>query len=315
MVRGTPTVLPYEYFNPAEDAEALKDAMKGFGTDEDVIISIIGRRTNRQRQQIAEEYKSSYGDDLIDRLKSEVRGDFENVLMALMTPTKNYMATEVREAIQGLGTDEDALIEILAGCCNEEMEEIAEAYQNLYDTSLEDAVASDTSGDFRNLLVALVQGSRKEGHFVDEDAARADAITLYEAGEGSWGTDESDFIKIMCRSSYPHLNEVQRQYKEMTGNSLKKAVEKEFSGHIQKGLCAVLACAKNEQKYYAERIYKSMSGFGTREKPLIRMIVSRSEIDLGDVKQEFMKKYEKSLEEAVENDTSGDFRRMLLVLL
>ena len=60
-----------------------------------------------------------------------------------------------------------------------------------------------------------------------------------------------------------------------------------------------VACSKNEQKYYAERLYKSMEGFGTREKPLIRIIVSRSEIDLGDVKQEFMKKYEKSLEEAV----------------
>ncbi|XP_065571608.1 annexin B9-like isoform X1 [Artemia franciscana] len=315
MVRGTPTVVPFESFNPTEDAEALRNAMKGLGTDEDAIIDILGRRTNRQRQQIADEYKSCYGKDLIKKLKKEVRGDFEDALVALMTPSKNYMATEVHEAIKGLGTDEDALIEILAGCSNEEMEEIAEAYQELYDTSLEDAVAGDTSGDFKSLLVALVQGSRKEGHFVDEDTAKADAATLYEAGEGQWGTDESEFIKIMCRSSYPHLNEVQKQYKKLTGNSLKKAVEKEFSGHMQKALCAILACSKNEQKYYAERLYKSMEGFGTREKPLIRIIVSRSEIDLGDVKQEFMKKYEKSLEEAVANDTGRDFKKLLLALL
>ncbi|XP_065571609.1 annexin A4-like isoform X2 [Artemia franciscana] len=257
MVRGTPTVVPFESFNPTEDAEALRNAMKGLGTDEDAIIDILGRRTNRQRQQIADEYKSCYGKDLIKKLKKEVRGDFEDALVALMTPSKNYMATEVHEAIKGLGTDEDALIEILAGCSNEEMEEIAEAYQELYDTSLEDAVAGDTSGDFKSLLVALVQGSRKEGHFVDEDTAKADAATLYEA----------------------------------------------------------VACSKNEQKYYAERLYKSMEGFGTREKPLIRIIVSRSEIDLGDVKQEFMKKYEKSLEEAVANDTGRDFKKLLLALL
>jgi hypothetical protein len=42
-----------------EDAEALRNAMKGFGTDEEALIKIVANRTNQQRMQIKDAYKTA----------------------------------------------------------------------------------------------------------------------------------------------------------------------------------------------------------------------------------------------------------------
>lgn len=54
------TVQPFKPFNPVEDSERLNEAMSGFGTDETVIIDILPRRTNDQRQEIKAKYQDKF---------------------------------------------------------------------------------------------------------------------------------------------------------------------------------------------------------------------------------------------------------------
>lgn len=52
---------------------------------------------------------------------------------------------------------------------------------------------------------------------------------------------------------------------------------------------------RDRPAFYAEKLYKSMKGLGTDEHTLTRVMVSRSEIDMVQIKQSFQSHYGKSL--------------------
>uniref|UniRef100_A0A8C7KCF0 Annexin n=2 Tax=Oncorhynchus TaxID=8016 RepID=A0A8C7KCF0_ONCKI len=308
------SIKDYPGADPLRDVEVLRKAMKGFGTDEQAIIDLLGSRSNRQRVPMLMAFKTSYGKDLVKDLKSELSGNFEKLVLAMLKTPSQLDAYELKEAIKGAGTDEACLIEILSSRSNAEIKELNQVYKTEYKKSLEDAISGDTSGHFRRLLISLAQGNRDERETVDISVAKQDAQALYAAGENKVGTDESKFNAILCSRSKPHLRAVFHEYQQMCGRDLEKSIDREMSGDLESGMVAVVKCIKNTPAYFAERLYKSMKGAGTKDKTLIRIMVTRSEVDMLDIRQEYVKNYGKSLYTDISGDTSGDYKKLLLKL-
>uniref|UniRef100_H2UEX8 Annexin n=1 Tax=Takifugu rubripes TaxID=31033 RepID=H2UEX8_TAKRU len=303
--------------DPLRDVEVLRKAMKGFGTDENAIIELLGNRTNKQRVPMVAAYKTTYGKDLIHDLKSELTGNFENLVLSMLMSPAHFDASELREAIKGAGTDEACLIEILSSRSNAEIQEINRIYKAEYGKKLEDAISSDTSGHFRRLLISLSQGNRDERETVDISLAKQDAQKLYSAGENKVGTDESQFNAILCARSKPHLRAVFQEYQKMSGRDIEKSICREMSGNLESGMVAVgtlLKCIRDTPTYFAERLHKAMKGAGTKDRTLIRVMVSRSEVDMLDIRQAYVRTYGKSLYTDISGDTSGDYKKLLLKL-
>ncbi|XP_042529048.1 annexin A13 [Dipodomys spectabilis] len=305
----------HQGFDADRDAKKLYKACKGMGTDEAAIIEVLSSRTSEQRQQIKQKYKAKYGKDLEDVLKSELSGNFEKAALALLDHPNEYAARQLQKAIKGMGTDEAVLIEILCTRSNKEITAIKEAYQRLFNTSLEADVKDDTSGNLRRILVSLLQANRDEGDEVDKDLAGQDAKDLYDAGEGRWGTDELAFNEVLARRNYKQLRATFQAYQILIGKDMEEAIEEETSGDLQKAYLTLVRSAQDLQGYFADCLYKSMKGMGTDEETLIRIIVTRAEVDLQGIKAKFQEKYQKSLSDMVHADTSGDFQKLLVALL
>lgn len=308
------TIVDYEDFDVDADCEALHSAMKGLGTDEDTITELITNRSNAQRQQVREKYPQMFGKKIEDALKSELGGHYEDVVLALFKEPIEYDAYEMHHAIKGAGTSENVLIEILCSRNNQQIEDIKEAYKKKYENMLEEDIQNDTSGYFGRLMFSLVQAARSEDDEVDQDQIIEDATALIEAGEAQWGTDESRFNVIMAARSFHQLSHTFNQYENMTEKKIEEAIESEMSGDIQSGMLAIVKCVRSKARYFAERLYKSMKGAGTDDRTLIRIMVTRSEVDMQYIKSHFEEMYEQTLEDFINDDCSGDYKKVMLHL-
>lgn len=309
-----PTVHPAENFNATVDAKLLKDALEGVGTDEDVVIDLLARRGNAQRVEIAEEYRKLYGKTLRNTLKKELSGQFRDTMLSLILPTPLFYAMELNRAITGLGTNEDLLIEILCTLDKTELKAVSAAYEKRYEPLVED-IELETSGDYQNFLVSLLESSRDTSDVTDSEQAKIDARTLYEAGVNRPGTDEDAFIDIFTTRNFNQLRLIFDEYKYLAFHRMEYAIKEEFSGDIKDALLSFVKRVRNLHGYLATHLFDSMDGAATQDDTLIRIIVTRSELDLADIIREYKSIYKRDLVQDVKDDTSGDYRSTLVALL
>ncbi len=304
-----------EDFNAENDAVALREAMKGIGTDEEPIIQITGNRTVDQRQEIREAYKSAYGRCLLEDVDEELSSDFKRVIHSMYLSPVELDVEEIRKAVEGVGTDEYVLTEVLGSRSNSRLTQIKEMYEERYGESLESRIKEECSKDYRNLIVSLLQCNRCEEPEVDDEAVQQDATALHEAGEGSWGTDEETFNRIFALRSPDHLLAVNKAYNEMHGQNLLEVIDEEFSGDIKDLLTTVVHSHIAPADYYKLRIHNACAGWGTDDKQLIRALVTCDEVLLAPIKLLYLESYGKTLREEIESETSGYYQKILLELI
>ena len=301
-------------FNPSNDAMIIRQCISK-PKNMAGLINIVAHRSNEQRQYISQEYFKQFKKSLYDDLKSELSGNFEDAVIALFYTPEDYDCYQLRKAMKGLGTNEDTLIEILATRSNERINRIKQRYNEMYQRDLVKDVDSDTSGFFREILKKLLEANRPNNPYPDEQECSRNAKELYDAGIQKKGREQLTYLYILTQKSREELATISKIYYKWYSKTLFQEIESLFSGDARRVLKAIVYALLSPSEYFAYRIHKAIKGLGTNDTILIRVLVSRDEIDINRIKRYYKQLYQKELYQAVSEDVSGDYRALLLELI
>ncbi|CAK9140267.1 unnamed protein product [Ilex paraguariensis] len=309
------TLIAPEHASPVEDAEALRKAFQGWGTDEKAVISILGHRTATQRQLIRHAYEEIYKEDLIKRLESELSGDFEKAVYRWILDPTDRDAVLLNVAIKHSPIpDYRVIVEISCIRSPEEFLAVKRAYQIRYKRSIEEDLASHTKGDIRKLLFALVSTFRYDGNEINARLANSEADVLRNAiKEREFNHEE--IIRIVSTRSKLQLLATLNHYKDDYETSITKHLVDGPANDYLVALRTAIRCFNDPQKYYEKVIRNALNKPGTDEDALTRVIVTTAEKDLEVIKELYYKRNTVSLHKAVGKHTSGDYKAFLRALL
>ncbi|KAH8054694.1 hypothetical protein JL722_8638 [Aureococcus anophagefferens] len=319
-------VTPEEFL-----AMRLETAMKGWGTDEKVLVRLLGGLDHDSRRRCRRWYQRKYTRTLRDALKSEISGNFLKAslawIQALQDPAQPLeakcavdvetcadlgellddlvvendsvsamMATidaqEVYNSCHGWGTSDGKLIALLASRSKPHLQDVA-ATSGWYKLFLTYLISSPEDGDVRQLADGL---------------GASDGVAL---------------IEFLVGNSQARVRAAKAKWEGRHDKSLVDRIRSELHGANETLALELLKgerdeCGKADEKLaanQADQLAAGAKGWGTDTNAFIQVLAKNSPKQNRAVRSAYEKKHNKSLESLIEREMSGNLKKCMLALL
>jgi hypothetical protein len=297
------------------DAQAIYEAGNGLLVNHEKMSGAIAPRSSKQLETLVKVFMGNYGKELSKYVNKSLSGNNRIFNLALLQPVVEFEAELLTDAMKGLSTDEDIIIEVLCSSTNDELKAIAEAYAKMNEgKALTERVQKCTSGSLKQLLTVVLLANRDMSTTVDAGQVAADAQTLWNANEGkTFGTDDAPFVTIFGNRSPAHLKALCAKYKEMhpKGKDVTRAIEG-LGGNFEKAIRTLYLSAVEKDLYFANQLATAFEGLGCDEYKVIRTVVRRREKDWGSIKAKYNSIHSKDLVNRMIEELSGTLQKSVL---
>ncbi|KAI3966963.1 hypothetical protein MKX01_040604 [Papaver californicum] len=298
-------IVPDSIPSVAEDCQQLHKAFSGWGTNEDLIISILAHRNAEQRKHIRKAYAETYGQDLLHELEQKFSSHFMRIVLLWTLDPAERDAVLLNESTKRWTSSSQVILEIACTRSSHALFSAKQAYHALFKKSLEEDVASRITGDFRKLLVPLVSTYRYEGPEMNTTLAKHEAKILHEhISEKEYNHDE--IIRILSTRSKPQLYATFDHYNNEFGNAITKDLKADADNYFLTALRSAIKCLATPEKYFECVLRSALNRIGTD---------ARVEVDMNIIKEEYYRRNTVQLDHAIKSDTSGDYEHMLIALI
>jgi len=218
-------------------------------------------------------------------------------------------AEQIHKAVAGLGTNDELLVSTITKHTNEELQGVADIYAKKYKETLVHAIKGDTSGNYKDLLVALVL-PRTE--FQSEQ--------IHAAVKGL-GTDEKGLIDILAHISNQELDHVKGAYQAKHRKALAASVADDTSGNFQKALLSIIEGNRREAEVVdplvlAEKLFRDLDSKDVDVKDsLIAFLTKTAFHNIHATDDAFRSRFGHSILEQILKLTQGDTQELLKALI
>ena len=302
-------------WDASADAAVLRKAMKGFGTDEAVLIGILSKRDPLQMASIRHSYSTTIRRNLEKDIASETSSYFREGLLALVRGPLMTDVHNVYEALKGIGTKESALDDVLVGRTNADMRAIKQMYLQEFKKPMEAAVQDDLSlktADMYNTIMAA-QRSDESAPIIPQEIEQQ-TTRLYEAASSRMGNYQRVVCDILLTRSDGQIRALNHVYQQKHREPIAKALEKEFGGHMRQALVLMVERACDKAMTDAVGLEETMKGAGTKDTMLVQRVVrvhwDRAHMD--QVKRAYQHRYKRDLIGRIRGEVGGDVEKLLV---
>lgn len=205
--------------------------------------------------------------------------------------------------MKGLGTDEQAIIDILTARTNAQRQAIAKYFLAEYGRDLIKDLKSELGGKFEDVIIALMYPPVT--YLCKE---------LHKAMKGV-GTKEIALVEILCTKTNAEIKEIVKTYEDLYERPLVEHLCAETSGSFGRLLTLIVTGVRDESaavdpalaREQAEKLYAAgEKKLGTDEEVFYRIMAHASFAQLRLVFQEYKQLSGRSIEQAIKHEMSGE---------
>ena len=229
-----------------QDVHCLHQALKGAGTNEDLLNDVLIGRSNADIRAIKEAYQHTYHRSLEADVRADLSAKTERLFMMLLTATRaedsapvipqnvDADVAELHRATEGqTGAEQLTVCSILSSRSDAQVRAIAHTYEQKYCIPLEKVLLKKFAGHMEDALVEMVRSG--------SDKAMRDAVRLEDTMKGP-GTKDKMLINRVTAIHWDrnHLMQVKGAYRHKYGKELATRIKGETSGYYEKCLLAMI---------------------------------------------------------------------------
>ncbi|CAF0866559.1 unnamed protein product [Adineta ricciae] len=297
-----------------QDCRTLHRLLNDTPIGELSVIRVICCRTLAQRLQIRDQYKQLFKKNLGDDLEKISDDSLSKFLRLLLLSPIEHDCFELRRILNRTTIDRNVLVELVFTRTSQHIQNVRQAYFKLFRSTIEEDLRSDRDDHSKHLLVALLRSNRPEEVAIVDNEIIQDAKELFET-ESRWRVDGSTLVRLLCTRSNAQLAQIFTAYQQYSHVDIEQTIQKNIAGHLYHTLIAIIRLIRNQARFFADELKKCLKNVKANEDDLNRIIVTRGEIDIAQIRVEYEKLTTYYLHDHIQLEVFGNYKRAILEFL